>query len=217
MDPRIIAQYFTVKLEAECNPLDLKGWLERAEQRLFILDVRPREAYARENIPQSYNIPLDSLDARFAEIPAGKTVVCYCWSVATSLAPRAAIKLAQQGHTVKVLTGGIEEWKRAGFPVSRAPAPLEKPKPVELAPIPEAPASPEQKPHPPSKSSTRQWPPRPKHAPEHPDPKHPHEEHKPGHHHEPKHPPHEHKPSHPEKKTPGQEKKTKWDQVRWKL
>lgn len=124
MDPKTLEQYFALKLEAEWGPHDLKKRQDAKDPNVVVLDTRKPEFYREEHIPDAMNIPTDEVDARWTEVPKGKTVVCYCWSVTCTLAPRAALKLAQKGFNVKELVGGIEEWKDSGFPTEKTRAAL---------------------------------------------------------------------------------------------
>ena len=89
--------------------------LERGE-RLTVVDVRKREAYAEGSIPGSVNF--DAYDALHEgderaleglELPEGAPVVTVCNRGHSSAV--AAEQLRRQGHEAFSLEGGLEAWK----------------------------------------------------------------------------------------------------------
>ena len=109
--------YFTAKLHFETTPHTLKHDLEK--KRVFLLDVRDRESFNGEHIVGATNIPMTELPQNYKNLPKDKTLVTYCWNITCALAPKAALELAEKGFAVQELSGGIEEWKKKGFPVER--------------------------------------------------------------------------------------------------
>jgi phage shock protein E len=93
----------------------LRDMLERGE-RITVVDVRKREAYAEDSIPGSVNF--DAYDALYAgderameglELPEGAQVVTVCNRGHSSAV--AAEQLRRQGHEAYCLEGGLEAWK----------------------------------------------------------------------------------------------------------
>jgi rhodanese-related sulfurtransferase len=93
----------------------LRDMLERGE-RVTVVDVRKREAYAAESIPGSVNF--DAYDALHEgverameglELPEGVPVVTVCNRGHSSAV--AAEQLRRQGHKAFCLEGGLEAWK----------------------------------------------------------------------------------------------------------
>ena len=93
----------------------LRDMLERGE-RVTVVDVRKREAYAEGSIPGSVNF--DAYDALHAgderamegiELPEGTRVVTVCNRGHSSAV--AAEQLRRQGHEAFSLKGGMEAWK----------------------------------------------------------------------------------------------------------
>jgi rhodanese-related sulfurtransferase len=93
----------------------LRDMLERGE-RITVVDVRKREAYAEDSIPGSVNF--DAYDALHAgderaldglELPEGARVVAVCNRGHSSAV--AAEQLRRQGHEAYCLEGGLEAWK----------------------------------------------------------------------------------------------------------
>ena len=102
----------------QSNDIDartLREMLERGE-RVTLVDVRRREAYAEGSIPGSVNF--DAYDALHAgderameglELPEGERVVTYC-NRGTSGAVAAEL-LRRRGYEAHSLEGGLEAWK----------------------------------------------------------------------------------------------------------
>lgn len=114
------AEYLKAKLDYEATPFGLKETLENSPGEVVLVDVRDEESFRKEHILGAANIPAAQLVKRLADLPRDRTIVTYCWDMTCALAPRAALELAQKGFKVQFLAGGIEEWKRKGFPVKSA-------------------------------------------------------------------------------------------------
>ena len=106
--------YFNAKLQFETTPHQLKADLDA--NRVYLLDVRDKESFTKERIPGAHNIPLSELTMHLKGLPKNMPIVTYCWNLTCSMAPKAALQLAEKGFRVQELIGGIEEWK-AKFPV----------------------------------------------------------------------------------------------------
>jgi rhodanese-related sulfurtransferase len=114
------AEYLKAKLDFEATPYGLKETLENSPGDVVLVDVRDEESFRREHILGAANIPAAQLVKRLADLPRDRTIVTYCWDITCALAPKAALELAQKGFKVQFLAGGIEEWKKKGFPVKAA-------------------------------------------------------------------------------------------------
>jgi rhodanese-related sulfurtransferase len=97
------------------DAMTLRDMLERGE-RVTVVDVRKREAYAEGSIPGSVNF--DAYDALHEgdeqaleglELPEGAQVVTVCNRGHSSAV--AAEQLRRQGHEAFSLEGGLEAWK----------------------------------------------------------------------------------------------------------
>jgi rhodanese-related sulfurtransferase len=93
----------------------LRDMIERGE-RVTVVDVRKRKAYAEGSIPGSVNF--DAYDALYAgderameglELPEGARAVTVCNRGHSSAV--AAEQLRRQGHEAYCLEGGLEAWK----------------------------------------------------------------------------------------------------------
>ena len=82
-------------------------------KKLFVIDARDNNQYAKEHIPGAVNIEWRQIVRRRSEIPSDKMVVIYCNS--GSLSAQAVFALRLLGmENVKVLQDGIEGWKKKG-------------------------------------------------------------------------------------------------------
>jgi rhodanese-related sulfurtransferase len=79
-----------------------------------VLDVREPVEWAHGHIDGAVHIPLMELVQRLQEVPVGRTVVV-CKMGGRSA--QAVAYLAQQGHDVANLDGGMLEWADAGRPM----------------------------------------------------------------------------------------------------
>jgi len=115
------ADYFAAKLAYEMTPWTLKRLVvDQKVDTHLVLDVRSPEHFAQAHIPTAINIPLADLVPMLKTLPKNKILVTYCGSITCSLAPKAALELAQKGFKVVELLGGIQEWQDNGFPVEKA-------------------------------------------------------------------------------------------------
>lgn len=81
-----------------------------------VIDVREDEEWMTGHISGAVHIPLSTLDP--ARIDASKPIIAVCRSGNRS--GKAADTLRAAGLTVHNMTGGMNEWARAGLPVHAA-------------------------------------------------------------------------------------------------
>lgn len=82
-------------------------------KKVFIVDARDADQYARDHIPGAVNIEWRQAVARRNELPRDRMVVMYCNS--GSLSAQAVFALRLLGYdNVKVLQDGFEGWKAKG-------------------------------------------------------------------------------------------------------
>jgi len=80
------------------------------------VDVRTAEEFAEGHIEGAVLIPVQELAERLNEVPKDKQVYVYCRSGKRSA--QASSMLAKAGFTnIENVTGGINAWKDADFPV----------------------------------------------------------------------------------------------------
>ena len=118
--PAQLKRYFELKLAAELGPHNVKRLLDEDPSRIVLLDVRSRDGYAAGHVPGARNIPFEELPNRLKELPKQADIITYCWNVTCLLCTKAAYVLATRGFRAKEMLGGIEEWRKAGFPVEKS-------------------------------------------------------------------------------------------------
>jgi len=117
--PAQLSKYFAAKLAAELGPHNVKRLLDAGARDIVLLDVRTAQGYREGHLPGAVNIPFEELAARLKELSKDKEIISYCWNVTCILCTKAAYVLASKGFRAREMTGGIEEWKKAGFPIER--------------------------------------------------------------------------------------------------
>ena len=83
---------------------------------VVLVDVRPEEEFAAGHIDGARSIPLDELERRLAELPAGREVVAYCRGPFCAYAHEAVRRLQAAGHSARRLEEGWPEWRLAAQP-----------------------------------------------------------------------------------------------------
>ncbi|NVD96770.1 rhodanese-like domain-containing protein [Massilia sp. BJB1822] len=121
--PSALAQaHFEAALQFETDCWDVHSVMETPQQDFVLLDVRGTEKYAAGHIPGAIDMAQRKIiGSRLAAYPAGTVFITYCAGPHCNGAARAAIRLAQLGRPVKIMTGGITGWLDEGFPLATAP------------------------------------------------------------------------------------------------
>ncbi|MDL2335663.1 MAG: rhodanese-like domain-containing protein [Chloroflexota bacterium] len=83
----------------------------------FMLDVREPDEWAAGHISGATLIPLSQLPGRLAEVPRDRMIVTVCRSGHRAAEAR-DILLGTGFQGVSSMTGGMNEWIAAGFPVA---------------------------------------------------------------------------------------------------
>lgn len=94
---------------------DLKRMNEVDKEDFVLINVLPRDAFTKQHIRTSINIPVDDADFEaIVERVAGskdRKIVVYCANYDCDASPRAAKKLEDAGFTqVFDYEGGAQEW-----------------------------------------------------------------------------------------------------------
>ena len=85
---------------------------------VVLVDVRPAEEFESGHIDGAVSIPLEELDERLGELPAGTEIVAYCRGAFCAYAHDAVRRLHAAGRTARRLDGGWPEWQLAGQAVT---------------------------------------------------------------------------------------------------
>jgi rhodanese-related sulfurtransferase len=87
------------------------------EDRVVLLDVRPRPEYQAGHLPQAYSIPVTELEERIAELPHGKEIIAYCRGPYCVFADEAVTTLRAHGYQARRLEEGVADWRKLALPV----------------------------------------------------------------------------------------------------
>jgi len=101
----------------ELQPVPGRDLLQRLDNGVTVVDVRPPEEYAAGHVPGALNIPLEQLEQRLGALSADREVVAYCRDPYCLLAYEAVSRLRRQGIAAQPLRDGFAGWQRAGYPV----------------------------------------------------------------------------------------------------
>ncbi|MEV6365637.1 rhodanese-like domain-containing protein [Micromonospora musae] len=117
-DPATATTHFLARLSFETDVSDVYADLTARTPGLVVVDSRGAAAWGQGRLPGAVHLPTAEIAALAAEVlPAGSTVVTYCWGPGCNGATRAALEFARLGYPVKEMLGGYEYWVREGLPV----------------------------------------------------------------------------------------------------
>jgi rhodanese-related sulfurtransferase len=102
------------------HPADLYADIVAGNPGLVVVDARYPEAYAREHLPTAMNLPAREIDElTTADLDRVALYVVYCWNASCHASTKTANRLESLGFKVKELHGGLETWRKQGFPTER--------------------------------------------------------------------------------------------------
>lgn len=109
-------KHYAGKLAHEIDAWDLRAALNAGE-RVIVVDARSPQAYETEHIPGAIPLPHRSMDAAStARLDKAALVVTYCDGIGCNASTKGALNMARLGFRVKELIGGLDWWKRDGYP-----------------------------------------------------------------------------------------------------
>jgi rhodanese-related sulfurtransferase len=75
-------RWFEMKLRAEKGKSSVAKWAEGKPGAgdFLVLDVRGRDAFAKEHVRGAICVPMDEIEALAATLPKDRELVTYCWS-----------------------------------------------------------------------------------------------------------------------------------------
>lgn len=115
--------HYQNKLAFEIDSWDLKVALEAGE-KIIVLDVRSPELYAEEHLSGAINFPHRMMTTETTrELDRSALFVTYCNGIGCNGSTKGAFNLTKLGFRVKELIGGIEWWKKEGYPTSKVSEP----------------------------------------------------------------------------------------------
>ena len=112
--------HFRNKLAFETDAWDLNEMLGE-NANVVVVDARTETAYAREHIPRAINLPHRKMNPDSTRhLDRAALHIIYCDGIGCNASTKGALKLAELGFQVKELIGGIDWWKRDGYPTESA-------------------------------------------------------------------------------------------------
>lgn len=111
--------FFYNKLCYECDPSDVYNDQVEGVESFVVVDARSADSYRREHIPGAISLPHKRMNGETTEdLPKDKLLVVYCDGIGCNASTKGAAKLVSLGFRVKELMGGIDWWRRDGYPTS---------------------------------------------------------------------------------------------------
>jgi DNA-binding transcriptional ArsR family regulator/rhodanese-related sulfurtransferase len=115
---RLLNDHFGDRAQAE--PIEMTDLLERLHSPdVIVLDARPANEYQAGHIAGAISVPIDELQEHLRSLPRDKDYVAYCRGPYCVYADRAVKLLTKNRRRARRLTGGLPEWRAAGFPTSQ--------------------------------------------------------------------------------------------------
>jgi rhodanese-related sulfurtransferase len=116
-NPPEAASYLRAKLAMETDPADVHADLAKGHNHLILVDTRAERDFTHEHIPGAINLPHRRIDQdRTVGLDRDALYITYCWGPGCNGSTKGARRLAELGFRVKEMIGGIEYWKREGYP-----------------------------------------------------------------------------------------------------
>lgn len=110
--------HFFTKLSFETDAYDVYADMQEGITDFVVIDARSETTYATEHIPGALNFPHRLMNEQTtASLPRDKVMVVYCDGIGCNASTKGAFKLASLGFRTKELLGGLDWWKRDGYPV----------------------------------------------------------------------------------------------------
>ncbi len=111
-------EFYENKLQFEIDAWDLNGLLQQGG-KVVVVDTRSREAYAAGHIPGALSMPHREMSKEAVALLAQDALyVAYCDGIGCNASTKGALNLTRLGFIVKELLGGLDWWKRDGYPVA---------------------------------------------------------------------------------------------------
>ncbi|REE24013.1 rhodanese-related sulfurtransferase [Paraburkholderia sp. BL27I4N3] len=112
--------HFQATLQFETDCADVHCALASGAPGFVLLDVRGPALFAQGHVPGALNLPHGKIVAsRLADYPPQTLFVTYCAGPHCNGAARGALRLAQLGRPVKLMSGGITGWLDEGFALTQ--------------------------------------------------------------------------------------------------
>ena len=114
MDNQI--RHYEKKLSYETDSWDLNEAIQNGEN-IIVIDARSAEAFVEEHIPGAVSLPHRTMNSEASShLDRSALYVTYCDGIGCNASTKGALKMARLGFRVKELIGGLDWWKRDGYP-----------------------------------------------------------------------------------------------------
>ncbi len=111
----VAQRHFAALFAFETDCWDVHEALGRGAD-FVLLDVRSPAMFKKGHVPGAINLPHGKIIAsKMAQWPETTLFVTYCAGPHCNGAARGAMRLAELGRLVKIMTGGITGWIDEGF------------------------------------------------------------------------------------------------------
>ncbi|WP_425801839.1 rhodanese-like domain-containing protein [Desulfitobacterium sp. Sab5] len=113
---------FTSK-EAEASVLNPESMISasqldegiKARKNWEIIDVREKNEFDKGHVPTAINIPLVTLEQNLNQFPKDKEIILVCLNGSRAFtAWQTLIRKGYESNKIKILIGGMEQWKNLG-------------------------------------------------------------------------------------------------------
>ena len=102
------------------QPSDVFADILAGREDMVVVDARWPESYAAEHIPTAVNLPFRSLNEEStASLSRDSLYLVYCWDESCRASTKVAQRLEGLGFRVKEIHGGLQAWKKQGYPTVR--------------------------------------------------------------------------------------------------
>ena len=110
-------QHYKDKLRYETDSWDLNEAIQN-DDRVVVIDARSPEAFAEGHIPGAVNFPHRTMNEdSTANLDRDALYVAYCDGIGCNASTKGALNMTRLGFRVKELMGGLDWWKRDGYPI----------------------------------------------------------------------------------------------------
>ena len=109
-------QHYQHKLAYEMDSADLHDAVQNGEP-IVIVDARKEEGFNAGHIPGAISFGHRLMNEESTRVlDKSKIYVTYCDGIGCNASTKGALKLSQLGFQVRELLGGLDWWKRDGYP-----------------------------------------------------------------------------------------------------
>ena len=110
-------QHYRDKLKYETDSWDLNEAIQN-DERVVVIDARSPEAFAEGHIPGAISFPHRTMNKdSTADLDRDALYVTYCDGIGCNASTKGALNMTRLGFRVKELMGGLDWWKRDGYPI----------------------------------------------------------------------------------------------------